>query len=74
MSIKEICKFLAGFQLAHTLGHIVIQFSANFPLTENWYFFKVAITSNFNLVGIIVNFIIFLVLVYFAYFVKQETL
>ncbi len=70
--IKELCKFFAGFQLAHIWAHIAVQQGANFPVTNDLYFFKITLTSNINIAAIWINALIFLVLLYFAYLRKPK--
>lgn len=62
--IKEILKFFVGFQTAHTLSHIWVQFSGILPYT----FWNFTLTMSLNFWAIITNAAILVALIYFAYY------
>ena len=62
---KEVLKFLVGFQTAHTLIHILVQFSNILPHQVPLLGFTM--TPALNFWAIIVNGAILVALIYFAY-------
>lgn len=70
--LREILKFLSGFQVAHIIAHIALEFSDALPFMINLGLFKINFTENFNNWAIFYNVLILAVLVYFAYFEKNQ--
>lgn len=70
--IKELCKFFAGFQLAHVVAHILLQVEGGFPFINNFVFFEITLTKELNGSAIWTNAIIFFILFYFAYLWKRK--
>ncbi len=64
---KEVVKFLAGFEAAHLLGHVLLQFGAILPLEFGLGSIDINFTEGLNVAAIIVNTLILVVLVYFGY-------
>lgn len=70
--LREILKFLSGFQAAHILAHIALAFSDALPFTVDLGLISINFTENFNKWAIFYNMLILAVLVYFAYFGKNR--
>ena len=66
-SKKNIIVFFAGAEAFHTLGHIIIGMSGMLPIK----FFSILWTQNLNIVGIIINAVITMGLLYWASKLKK---
>lgn len=70
--LREALKFLSGFQTAHVIAHIVLEFSDALPFTINLGFIKINFTENFNHWAVFYNLLILMALIYFGYFGKHR--
>ena len=64
---KDVLFFLAGAMTFHTVAHMVLYWSGLLPLT----LFGMVITEQLNVVAIIVNLLITIGLLYYAFKVRR---
>lgn len=60
--LRDLIIFLAGAEFFHTLSHIILAYSVNFPLEMKF----ITVTSTLNLWAIIINLIITIILLWLA--------
>lgn len=61
-SLRDWVVFFAGFQVFHTLSHIIIAFGVNLPLATKY----MTLTSTMNSWAIVINGLIAAVLIWLA--------
>ena len=70
--IREILKILVGAQAAHLFLHIVGLYIINYPIIFRFGQYHLILTESWNRIAIGYNFLILLILIYFAYFKKPR--
>lgn len=66
MILRDIVIFIAGAEFFHTLSHIILPYFITLPLDIKFFTF----TSTINLLAVMVNAIITLLLLWWAYRLK----
>lgn len=63
MILRDIVIFIAGAEFCHTLSHIILPYFITLPIDMRFFTF----TSTINLFAVIFNFVITLLLLWWAY-------